>query len=270
MDTWQAIYEAYSTSDFCGKAIVIVLIALSAAVWSMIVNCLLTNRQFGCRSQHFKSRYDSLGASKLRIAREVERIEDDNPVAALCRDGVQDLQSVLAIDETQRLDMTARGLLPRPLSDAEIDRIQTTMSNSMAGRLQELQQPLTWIGSIASVAPMLGLFGTVWGVMMTFIGIVAAGGRPDIKAIAPGISGALLTTVAGLLVAIPALLMNNFILLSIQRIEAQMDSFTTDFVAMLKICRVQSPSAPARTQPAPSGSAAVNAGSEAHTPAEDA
>jgi biopolymer transport protein TolQ len=241
MDVVESIYEAYATSDACGKGIVLMLLLLSAVIWTLIINSLYTNWTIARSCELFRTRYDSLGASRLRISRETERATNNNsPLSQLCRDGVSDLQSVMDITEDERLEMNARGTLPRKVTDDQIDHIQTVMANSMAAQLQAMQNPLTWIGTIASVAPMLGLFGTVWGVMMTFIGIVAAGGRPDIKAIAPGISGALLTTVAGLAVAIPALLMNNIILLLIQKIEGQMDSFTTEFLAMLKLCKVKS------------------------------
>ena len=240
MGVLESIYEAYATSDWCGKAIVLILLGLSAIIWSLILNnwfyCLTQAR----RCEKFRELYDSKGASRLRISRETERTGNDSQLSQLCSEGVKDLQSVLGMTEEERLDMNARGVLPRKVTDDEIEHIQTVMSNSMNNQLQEMQNPLTWIGTIASIAPMLGLFGTVWGVMMTFIGVVAAGGRPDIKAIAPGISGALLTTVAGLAVAIPALLMNNVILLLIQKIDSQMDCFTTDFLAMLKLCQVKS------------------------------
>ena len=260
MSVIEAIYEAYATSDLCGRGIVLLLLLASAVIWTLIINCWLTNRALAVSGARFMRRYDSLGASRLRISREAARPGEDSPLATLCREGVNDLQAVMGLDEDERLEMNDRGVLPRRLTEEEIGHIQTIMSNSMASQLQDLQNPLTWIGTIASISPMLGLFGTVWGVMMTFIGIVAAGGRPDIKAIAPGISGALLTTVAGLMVAIPALLMNNIILLQIQRIESQMDNFATGFLAMLRLCRVQPrrtavpTPAPAPT-PAPEGAA---------------
>ena len=73
---------------------------------------------------------------------------------------------------------------------------------------------------------------------VTFIGIVNNGGRPDIQAIAPGISGALLTTVAGLAVAIPSLVGNNFIVAYIQTTDIEMDSFIEEFITSLNVSKV--------------------------------
>ena len=94
------------------------------------------------------------------------------------------------------------------------------------------------LGCLSSIAPMLGLFGTVWGVMATFVGIVNAGGRPDIQAIAPGISGALLTTVMGLVVAIPSLCGSNLMASQINPITSEMEIFSEEFIASLRVNEV--------------------------------
>ena len=93
---------------------------------------------------------------------------------------------------------------------------------------------MSTLGTIVAMSPMLGLFGTVWGVMLTFIGIAKVG-RPDLMAIAPGISGALLTTVAGLMVAIPSLIGNNYIMFLLQTIDVSMDTFCEDFITSLRL-----------------------------------
>ena len=73
----------------------------------------------------------------------------------------------------------------------------------------------------ASVSPLLGLFGTVWGLVHSFISISQAG-TADIAAIAPGIAEALMTTLAGLMVAVPALLMYHYLRLQVQTIDQQL------------------------------------------------
>ena len=105
--------------------------------------------------------------------------------------------------------------------------------------------------NIVSVSPLLGLFGTVWGVMMTFIGIAKVG-KPDITAIAPGISGALLTTVAGLFVAIPSLVGNNFIIWYIDKINRDMEIFIEDFITSLRLEEISKDGTPRRVDVQPS------------------
>ena len=81
--------------------------------------------------------------------------------------------------------------------------------------------------------PFLGLLGTVVGVMITFA-VIAASGNVDINSIAPGIAAALLATVAGLAVAIPALFAYNYLLVQIKDIQADMRVFADEFLAMLE------------------------------------
>src|ERR1700686_2575237 len=86
-----------------------------------------------------------------------------------------------------------------------------------------------WLATIASVSPFIGLFGTVWGVMDSFAGLGDAGAA-SLRAVAPGISEALVTTAAGLFAAIPALIAYNYFLRDIRNVSARMDSFATEFV----------------------------------------
>jgi biopolymer transport protein ExbB/TolQ len=81
-----------------------------------------------------------------------------------------------------------------------------------------------------SGAPFLGLLGTVWGVMDAFGGI-AASGSANLAAMAPGVSGALITTVTGLLVAIPAMFGYNFLVTSIRGIIVEMDNFAAELAS---------------------------------------
>jgi biopolymer transport protein ExbB/TolQ len=81
-----------------------------------------------------------------------------------------------------------------------------------------------------SASPFLGLLGTVWGVMEAFGGM-AASGSAMLSAVAPGISGALLTTVVGLLVALPSAIGYNLLTNKIRRISVQMDNFAQEFIS---------------------------------------
>ena len=80
------------------------------------------------------------------------------------------------------------------------------------------------LATAVSGSPFLGLLGTVWGVMDTFSGVAMAG-TPNLAAMAPGVSGALLTTVVGLLVAIPAMFGYNFLVTSLRAMIVQTDNF---------------------------------------------
>ena len=89
-----------------------------------------------------------------------------------------------------------------------------------------------------SISPFLGLFGTVWGIMLAFTEMAMAG-KPDIQTLAPGVSGALLTTVLGLLVAIPSLIGYNAIAFYIKQLTVYMDNQVEEFANKLKLAAAE-------------------------------
>ena len=97
-----------------------------------------------------------------------------------------------------------------------------------------IEERIGMLATAVSLAPFLGLFGTVWGVMIAFCGVASAGSA-NIQALAPGVAGALLTTVAGLVVAIPSLVGYNFLTQMIRKITVSMDNFSESFMARLKL-----------------------------------
>jgi biopolymer transport protein TolQ len=108
------------------------------------------------------------------------------------------------------------------------------MDQTVSDKILKLEEKMSFLATAVSVSPLLGLFGTVWGVMMAFIAM-AVGGKADIANMAPGISGALITTVAGLVVAIPSSIGYNYLTKYIKQIVVFMDSFVEDYVSRLRI-----------------------------------
>ena len=88
------------------------------------------------------------------------------------------------------------------------------------------------LATAVSAAPFLGLLGTVWGVMDAFSGM-ADSGSAALSAVAPGISGALLTTIIGLIVALPSMIGYNLLSSKIRHIAVQMDNFSQEFVSRI-------------------------------------
>ena len=96
-------------------------------------------------------------------------------------------------------------------------------------QLSELEQNLNWLATTGSVTPFVGLFGTVWGIMDAFLGLGSAGAA-SLRAVGPGIAEALITTAAGLFVAIPAVIAYNQFLSRVRELGARMDSFSLEFL----------------------------------------
>jgi biopolymer transport protein ExbB len=116
------------------------------------------------------------------------------------------------------------------LSAEAINVVRTRLDTAVVREGQKLNKNMVLLTIAISGGPFLGLLGTVLGVMITFA-VIAATGDVNINSIAPGISGALLATVAGLAVAIPALFAYNYLLTQIKDVTADMKVFTDEFLA---------------------------------------
>ncbi len=106
-----------------------------------------------------------------------------------------------------------------------IERVMLLAANEETARLQK---SMGWLATIASAAPFIGLFGTVWGILQSFRGLGAAGGA-TLRAVAPGIAEALIATAFGLGAAIPALIFYNYFSQQIREIRARMQDFGLEF-----------------------------------------
>jgi biopolymer transport protein ExbB/TolQ len=124
------------------------------------------------------------------------------------------------VDETFK----ARLEIAPQISPAQMRAVDSAMERAVGESSLRLESQMILLASAVSGAPFLGLLGTVWGVMDTF-GDVAAAGSANLTAMAPGVSAALITTVTGLLVAIPAMFGYNFLVTSIRAMTVDMDNF---------------------------------------------
>jgi len=113
------------------------------------------------------------------------------------------------------------------------DNIKLAMDRAKEAEIESLENNLPVLGTIVAASPFLGLLGTVWGIMEAFLEIRARGSA-HIMVVAPGITDALISTVYGLLVAIPALVFNNLLRSRIIRIESRLDNFISEAFANLK------------------------------------
>ena len=122
------------------------------------------------------------------------------------------------------------GIDHRLESLEEIDR---ALRITTQDEIVYLERYLAFLGTIGTVAPLLGLFGTIWGIMDAFYGI-GLKGAGDIGALAPGLAGALVTTIAGLFVAIPTVVAYNYFAEKIRDIATRMDSFSLEFQSFIE------------------------------------
>lgn len=124
------------------------------------------------------------------------------------------------------------GTVVEGLSPAQLEVLRLVLEKEEGEERDELSHGLQWLAIGATVGPLLGLLGTVMGVMNSFIGVAAAGSA-NISAVAPGVAQALLTTVAGLIVAIPAAMAYNYFTNRLQLLMSELEGFSSEFIGTL-------------------------------------
>lgn len=118
------------------------------------------------------------------------------------------------------------------LSMTQLEALRLVMEKEEAEERDELARGINWLAMIGSVSPLLGLLGTVIGIMNVFLGIAEAGSG-NISAVAPGVGEALITTVVGLFVAIPAVIGYNHFVTRLNLVTGELEGFSSEFIGTL-------------------------------------
>jgi biopolymer transport protein TolQ len=202
-------------ADWIVKSVMIGLLLASVWVWAIIIG---TGRQLA------------------RVRRETEQFERDfwkaGDVDSFSQDAVtRDLPAgrVLAAGLAEWRRSTSRPVVDRA---GVRERLAMALDSSAASEIDKLGERLNLLATVGSVAPFVGLFGTVWGIMRSFSNI-AAEQNSSLAVVAPGIAEALFATAIGLFAAIPAVIAYNRMLHTLGRIESRLGRFTDAFHAML-------------------------------------
>jgi len=118
------------------------------------------------------------------------------------------------------------------LSLTQLEALRLVLEKEEAEERDELALGIGWLAVIGSVSPLMGLLGTVIGVMNAFLGITTSGSS-NIMAVAPGVAEALITTVAGLFVAIPAVIAYNHFVTTLNLVSGELEGFSSEFIGTL-------------------------------------
>jgi biopolymer transport protein ExbB/TolQ len=129
-------------------------------------------------------------------------------------------------------DMLARSVTTK-VSAASFQSVQVALERAVSAQQLSLEKGMIILSTAVAGGPFIGLLGTVWGVMETFSGI-AREQAASLLAMAPGVAGALIATVVGLFVAIPAMFAYNYMITTIRAITQELDNFTAEYYAALE------------------------------------
>jgi len=119
------------------------------------------------------------------------------------------------------------------ISSASFESVKVALERTVSAESLSLEKGMIILSTAVSGGPFIGLLGTVWGVMETFAGVAIAN-TASLTVMAPGVAGALIATVIGLLVAIPAMFAYNFMVTSIRAITQELDNFATEYATSIE------------------------------------
>ena len=233
MGVGEALYYAYQNSDAVGRFIVLFLvIGMSALTWTTMLDKALALSKARRLSERFLFRFreNTRHIASSSLVRDADG--DPSPIAQVYNAGVEKLLEFY--ENAQDSKIISSHVAPVKLSEAQFNAIEAVIEREVSLQIEHLETRIGLLATLVSLSPFCGLFGTVWGVMMAFCGIAVAG-KADFTALAPGVAGALLTTVAGLVVAIPSLIGYNYLNGMIRSQTVQMDNFTEEFMAKIKL-----------------------------------
>lgn len=214
------VVDMISNSGPVAKLILLALLAFSLISWAIILSKWSLLRRARTQSGRF-----------VRAFRKAQRLQDIAAVADQFKPSP--LVGVFegGYEEYKRQASISGGL-------RSLVSIQRGMQIGASEGISRLERNVPWLAITAAVTPFVGLFGTVWGIIDAFHGLGTAGAA-TLRAVAPGISEALITTAAGLAAAIPAVIAYNLIGASIREFAARSDDFALEVLNAVENSQAQ-------------------------------
>lgn len=203
------------------KVIIACLVVFSITAWSVMIGKALQMRRAKRLNQLFNTEYRSQKNVLDVYDRKVQA--DGCPLFMVYQAGSVELDARLKTPEGRKRYVSLKGM----------EHVKRSLENTVAQESLKLESGLILLAIAVSGAPFLGLLGTVWGVMSTF-GHIAQSGSATLSTMAPGVAAALITTVAGLLVAIPSMFGYNWLVHNLRVLTVQLDNFAQDLVSKME------------------------------------
>jgi biopolymer transport protein TolQ len=213
-----SLITLFLQADIVVKFVMLLLVIASIWVWAIVFEKITTLRRVNRLASTFEDRFWSGGS--LEDLYDQEGARPTHPMAAVFG---------AAMGEWRRSSRVAGADMAR---GSVADRIDRAANVTVTREMERLERWMVFLASVGSIAPFVGLFGTVWGIMHAFSGI-AAMHNTSLAVVAPGIAEALFATAIGLVAAIPAVLAYNQISTSLARFASRLEGFGVEFGAIL-------------------------------------
>ena len=197
------------------KTALLILLAFSVLSWAVILSKWFLIKRARSQSSRF-----------VRTFRQAQRMQDVASIASQFRPSPLVGVFLGAVEEFKRQMGMTGGI-------RNLTSIQRAMQIASSEEITRLERNVPWLAITGATTPFIGLFGTVWGIIDAFHGLGTAGAA-TLRAVAPGISEALITTAAGLAAAIPAVIAYNLINASIREFAARNDDFALEMLNVVE------------------------------------
>jgi biopolymer transport protein TolQ len=229
-------FDAYIHSDFLGRLIFLGLILLSVCTWVVLIHKLWITRNIRRNSLKFQQLFQAQRLNPLQIDYHPQEERHSNPFHDLYQ--VLKKQTVEILNKNRRfvhLNRAASSETASYLSPSDVEFVESHLYATVSAQTQNLEKNLYILATIVSLAPFLGLLGTVWGILTTFGELQSISSGSTHQMVLGGLSLALATTVMGLLDAIPALVGYNYLKNAIKDYQTEMECFSNEILTSVEL-----------------------------------
>lgn len=206
-----SFFTLFLKADFVVKFVIIILIAASIYSWAIIIEKYKLFKKINGSSSIFEEQFWS-SKSADSLYKKLEGYNED-PMANVFKAG---------------MDFMIKN---KSRSASTQERVLQALSGSIDKEMEVVEKKLTFLATVGSTAPFIGLFGTVWGIMNSFQSI-AISKNTSLAIVAPGIAEALFATALGLLAAIPAVVAYNKFTSDSRRYSTRLENFSQSFISI--------------------------------------
>jgi biopolymer transport protein TolQ len=221
------VFSLVADSTPVAKLVLGILVMLSIASWGIFLYKWWTFRKAARQSSQFIDVFRR--SNKFSEVQAICRSLDASPLVGLFQSGYAELTTQL------RQSSPEPGIAANPRPPAarptlkSLPAVDRSLMRASAVEVNKLELWVSWLATTAAIAPFIGLFGTVWGIMSAFLSMSQTG-TTNLQSVGPGIAEALITTAAGLFAAIPAVLFYNVLSQRVKVFASGMDDFAMEFL----------------------------------------
>lgn len=220
------VLDMVMRSGWAGRLIVLMLVILSFVTWAIILGRIVALSRIGNENKKFRKLFSSL--NKISDVENCDAKSLNSPMAQLGKAGALEYRRILedAKSHTGVKDWSF-------FLNNQFVMAGDYLTNTYHSLVASFDKGVFLLAMSSSIAPFLGLLGTVWGIMNSFFEI-GNQGSASLPVVAPGIAEALITTIVGLIVAIPALFFFNYLNHHSEKLDNEMDDFREFLLGRLK------------------------------------